>query len=233
MGLAVVIAACTTAPSAEPPVVNVSTGEQTTGISVTGSGEVTGTPDTLTVDLGVSVLGDTVSEAAATAAGHAEAVIAALTDGGVDRADITTTNYTISPEYDWRGNEQRLLGYRVMNTVQATIRDIAAAGSILDGAVAAGGDATQVHGIVFEIEEDSEMLVNAREAAWNDALAKARQLADLSGQTLGLAVSITETVSTPPIIWDRALVAEDTGTPIEPGTSAVTVVLQVQFALGA
>jgi uncharacterized protein YggE len=235
IGLVILLAACTTDLSGDPPVVNVNTGETSTGISVTGSGEVTGTPDTLSVDLGVSVLGATVSEAASTAATNAEAVISALVDGGVDREDITTTNYSVTPEYDWSSNEQRLLGYRVTNTIRAKIRDISTAGETIDSAVAAGGDSTQVHGIAFSIEDDAEMIEAAREAAWNDALAKAQQLAGLSGQTLGPAVSITETISSPPIQypWDRGVAEDAAATPIEPGTSAVTVGLQVQFSLEA
>jgi uncharacterized protein YggE len=230
IGLIVLLSACATDLSGEPPVVNVNTGEVPAGISVTGSGEVTGTPDTLSVDIGVSVLASTVSEAASTAAASADAVITALVDGGVERTDITTTNYAVTPEYDWSFNEQRLLGYRVTNMIRAKIRDIPTAGETIDSAVAAGGDTTQVQGIAFSIEDDAEMIEAAREAAWNDALAKAQQLADLSGQSLGPATSITETISSPPVPypWDRA-VAEDAATPIEPGTSAVTVALQVQF----
>jgi uncharacterized protein YggE len=60
-------------------------------------------------------------------------------------------------------------------------------------------------------------------------------LAELSGQALGPAVSITETISSPPIQypWDRGVAEDGAATPIEPGTSAVTVALQVQFSLEA
>jgi uncharacterized protein YggE len=65
-------------------------------------------------------------------------------------------------------------------------------------------------------------------------MAKATQLAELSGQTLGEATSITETVSMPPIpipYAEEAAAADRAMTPIEPGTSAVTISLQVQFGL--
>ena len=65
-------------------------------------------------------------------------------------------------------------------------------------------------------------------------MAKATQLAELSGQTLGEATTITETVSMPPIPIPYAAEAADdraVATPIEPGTSAVTITLQVQFGL--
>jgi hypothetical protein len=228
-GLAVLLAACGSTPQ-----VTVNNSEAAkTGISVSGMGEVTGTPDTVEIDLGVSVLGETVDEATATAAERAEALIAALTSNGVTEEDITTTDYSIYPEYDYSRNQERLVGYRVNNTVRAKIRNMESIGTVLDAASAAGGDETRVSGLRFSIEDNTELVSAAREAAWDDALVKATQLAELSGQSLGEATSITETVSMPPVPFpyeaDMAG-AERAATPIEPGTSAVTITLQVEFA---
>lgn len=230
-GLAILLSAC----GAAPREISVNTSEETDmGISVSGMGEVTGSPDTVEVDLGVSVLGETVGDATAAAAERAEGLISALTSNGVTEEDITTTDYSIYPEYDYSGNQERLVGYRVNNTVRAKIRDVTATGEIVDAATAAAGDTARVNGLRFSIEDDSELVEAARDAAWRDAMAKATQLAELSGQTLGPATSITETVSMPPIPFpygaDTAAV-EEAATRIEPGTSAVTIILQVEFAL--
>jgi uncharacterized protein YggE len=233
--LAVLAVACGSTAGSTPQEINVNTSDQAvSGISVTGMGEVTGTPDTVQVGLGVSVLAETVDEAAATAAEKAQALIDSLTSNGVLEEDITTTDYSIYPEYDYSSNQQRLIGYRVSNTVRAKIRDIGSTGTVVDAAVAAGGDDVTVNGLSFSIEDNDELVAAAREAAWSDALAKATQLAELSDQTLGDATSITETVSMPPIPIPYAEEAADraAGTPIEPGTSAVTITLQVQFGLG-
>lgn len=226
------LAACTQA-SAQPPNITVNTGEAREGISVSGLGEVTGTPDTLTLDLGVSVLAETVAEASSQAADRAEALIEALVANGVARDDISTTNYSIFPEYDYRGQEERLLGYRVNNVVQAKVREIAAAGDLIDQAVAAAGDAATVHGLRFSIEDDAELVEAARAAAFEDARAKAEQLADLAGQDLGRVVAINETMTStpPPIPYEEAAGDLAAATPIEPGTETVKIVLQVDFAL--
>ena len=220
---------------ASPPNITVNTGETQTGISVTGTGEVTGTPDTVEIDLGVSVMGKTVEAATSSAAEKAEALISALTANGVAKEDITTTNYSIYPEYDYRSGRERLIGYRVTNTVRAKIRDIGESGSVIDAATAAGGNDVRVNGLRFSIEDNTELVEAAREVAWNDALAKATQLAELSGQTLGAAMFISETVSAPPVprFFDEYLASSLTGdfeTPIQPGTSAVTISLSVHFA---
>lgn len=231
---ALVLAACQGGGN-EPPVVNVNgTGAGPTGITVTGTGEVTGTPDTVEVSLGVAVLAETVQEATTTAAQKADALIAALTGGGVDRKDITTTDYSIYPEYDYSTNTERLVGYRVSNTVRVKIRNVAETGSLIDAVTAAGGNEVRVSGLQFSIDDDAEMVKAARAAAWNDALAKATQLAELSGQELGQAISINETVSStpPPVFYERAAADAALETPIEPGTSAVTISLSVNFTLG-
>lgn len=240
-GLTLSACAAGTAVGSNPPVAaqpNITVnnpGADQSGISVSGTGEVTGTPDTLSVDIGVSVLGKTVADAVAEAADKADALINVLKDQGVEERDITTANYSIYPEYDYRGNTERLVGYRVNNTVRVKIRDLDRAGDIIDAAVAAAGNDARVNGLRFDIENDADLVAAAREAAWNDALAKARQLAELSGQPLGPVISITETVSRPPtpVFFEGDFAATRVAsTPIEPGTSSVTISLQVHFALG-
>jgi hypothetical protein len=230
-GLAVVLAACG---GTTPQAITVNNSEESQmGISVTGMGEVTGTPDTVEVDLGVSILAPTVAEATSLAAEKADSLIAALTSNGVAREDIATTDYSIYPEYDYSTNAQRLLGYRVSNTVRAKIRNVQETGAVLDSVSTAAGDEVRISGLRFSIEDNAALITAAREAAWNDAFAKATELAELSGQTLGAATSISETVSNPPVPIPYA--ADEAGaeravTPIEPGTSAVTITLQVEFA---
>ncbi len=205
-----------------------------TGISVSGQGEVSGAPDVLTLDLGVSVLRDTVSAAAGDAADLAEALIASLTGRGVAREDIRTSNYSIYPEYDYREDRQTIRGYRVTNTVSVRIRDLGNAGEVIDAAVAAGGDDVVVNSLGFDLEDNQGLVRQAREAAWEDARAKAEQLADLAGVQLGSPLSIAETFApTPPIIYEEyAYAAEaDAATPIEPGQLSVTVTVEVRFAI--
>lgn len=232
--VAVAVAACS---SGQPIPANITInnpGTDQAGITVSGTGEVTGTPDTITVALGVSVLADTVADASAQAAEKANALIDALASNGVDRDDITTTDYSIYPEYDWRDETENLIGYRVSNTVRVKIRDVTDAGDVLDAAVSAAGDDVRVHELYFSLEDNKALVEAARQAAWEDALAKATQLADLAGRNLGPATAITEAVSQPPVpipfeqMFDEP--AEDAAlTPIEPGTSTVMISLDVHF----
>ena len=208
--------------------------DHTPEVTVTGTGEVTAPPDTVTVDLGVSVIDETVASASEAAAGAAQALIAALVDRGVDRSDITTVDYSIAPEYDWSDNQRRLLGFRVNNTVKAEFRDLTRSGEVLDAAVVAGGDAAHINNLHFSIADEATTRASARDAAWSDAVAKAEQLAGLSGQTLGKAVSIVETVPGhrgPFPIARLRMETADVSTPVEGGSTTVTVTLEVRFRL--
>ena len=205
------------------------------GITVSGVGEANAAPDTVELDVGVSVLADTVEDAIRTAAEKANAVSSALTAGGIVAEDMTTTEYSIRPEHEYSDGKQRLLGYRVSNTVRAKLRDITSTGGLLDSIASAGGDETRVNGLSFGVADETSLLARAREAAWNNARTKAEQLATLSGHTLGKATSITETIQGPVVPLPRMMAAdmamsEKTPTPIQPGTSSVTVTLQVEFA---
>jgi len=200
------------------------------GISVSGTGEITGTPDTVTINLGVSVRRNTVQQATSDAAAAAVNLIESLKANGIDQDSITTTRYSINPEYDHRHDAQILLGYRVDNTVRARIKDIGESGSVIDQATTASGDAVRVDGISFSIEDDAGLMSAAREAAWNDAKAKAVQLAKLAGRKLGPVTSIAETVSRPPRPMEFArLQVADASTPIQPGSASVSISLQVEF----
>lgn len=236
-GTVLVLAACGTADEPSPAVA-AQEGSTTAmnGISVSGRGEVVGTPDTLTVTIGISVAKPTVSEAVDVAAQRATDLIAALQGLGVAEEDIQTSNYSIYPEYDYRENQTpQITGYRVDNTLNVKIRDLDRAGEVLDAATAAAGDEVRVNGVSFVLEDNDALLVAARAAAWEDAKAKAEQLAELAGVTLGAPLTIAESVGSVPVpYFARAEeAAGDAATPIQPGQETVSVDLTVTFAIGS
>jgi uncharacterized protein len=201
------------------------------GITVSGTGSAAASPDTAVVELGVSVLGETVAAAVSQAAEAAGSLIEALKANDVGEASMTTSQYSLNPEYDHRSETPKFLGYRVNNTLTAEVSDVAKVGAIIDGAAQMAGDAVRVNRLDFTIKDDRGLLETAREAAWNDALSKATQLAELAGRTLGPATSITDSVGQPPIPrpFERMAVA-DSATPIQTGTASVSVTLQVEFS---
>jgi len=228
-GLALILAAC-----GEGTDVIVSGEGDQVGISVSGEGRVSGAPDTLTLNIGINLERDTVAQATDDAAQRATDLIEALKAEGVEEVDIQTANYSIYPEYDYRNDTRRLIGYRVSNDVRVKIRDLDRAGAIIDAASAQGGDDVVVQGVSFSLEDNELLVVAAREAAWKDAQGKAEQLARLAGVGLGTPTAISESFSAPPIT-QRFADAEATlaaSTPIQAGELDVRVTIQVTFGLG-
>lgn len=207
-----------------------------TGLTVTGTGEVFTEPDVAYVLIGVEVHRSSVAEAREAGAATASQVIRAVKDHGVADRDVQTTGLSIYPMYEYPTNgSPRIVGYVFWTTVEVKIRDFDRLSDIIDAAVDAGGDAARLQGITFDVEDRGRVLEQAREAAMNDARAKAEQLARLAGVQLGTPITISEVVSTPPAPLPAARsggeFAVDTSIPIEPGTTSVTVQVTVRWSL--
>jgi hypothetical protein len=212
-------------------------------ISVSGSGTVSARPDQAVVRLGVETMAETAEQALSSNSEQMQAVIAALEETGVPTDTIQTQTVQLRPRYETpeppegrepeapgRAPGRELVGYVASNVVEATTEDLDMVGDLLDTAVQAG--ANRVEGISFRLENATELLEQAREAAWENAEQKAGQLAELSGVTLDEVVSINESTRGPrPVYLGGAVEREEAAVPIEPGTEDVQVDLQVTWSI--
>ena len=207
---------------------------QQQGIWVSGQGKVTAVPDIATLRLGIEAQAASVAEAQTQAAGAMEKVMTALTNNGVAKKDIQTQYFNITKVTRWDDKNQQevVIGYRVTNVVTAKIRNIDKVGSIIDAVAVAGGDLTRIDGIDFSVDDPADYYTEARELAMADAKAKAKQLADLAGVTLGKATYITESSYSPAIpspVRFEAKAAMAAETPISAGEMEITTSVQVTF----
>jgi len=208
---------------------------QQTGIWVSGTGEVTATPDVAILTLGVQAQETTVKAAQSEAASAMAAVVNALKANGVADKDIQTQWYSISPVTKWddKTNEQITTGYSVSNMVIVKIRDISKAGTIIDAVTDAGGDLTRINGINFTVDNPTAYYNQAREKAMQDAAAKAQQMASLAGVNLGKAIYISESggyIPGPYPLKDYAAGAS-ASTPISPGELNITISVSVGYSI--
>jgi len=211
---------------------------QQSGIWVSGTGKVAVTPDIVTLRLGVAAQAETVAQAQSQAAEAMNAVMAALTDSGVDDKDIQTQYFSISQVTRWdrETEEEIVVGYRVTNMVTAKIREIDKAGPIIDAVAAAGGDFTRINSIDFSVDDPTAYYEEARQKAMADARAKAEQLAELAGVKLGKPTYISEGTLYPPVVYREAPMAIPAPapappTPISPGEMELTLTVQVAYAI--
>ena len=216
------------------------------GIWVSGQGKITLEPDLAVLNLGVEASAKSVAAAREQAATAMDAIVMSLTGNGVEGRDIQTRFFNISPQYEWteviqngvRTNKQVLVGYRVSNSVAVKIRDLSAVGNIIDDVAGAGGDATRINGISFTVEDTAPFLVDLREDAVADALAKADQLARLTGVLLGRLVFISESGVGQPqarplqeFAVVRSLAAAAPDTSISGGELVISLTVQAVFAI--
>jgi hypothetical protein len=204
---------------------------QAARITVTGTGNVTGTPDQLALAMGVQVTGSSVGSALGDANAAVRRVTAALKAGGVAAADIQTSGLSIYPNYP--NNSQVPNGYSVSESLTATLKSLAAAGGQIDAAVHAGGNATTVSGISLNLTDTSALLAQARARAVADATAKAAQYAKALGQPLGPVISITDQAPAQPfpVYAADSSAAAKASVPISPGTQQLSVSVSVVFAV--
>lgn len=159
-------------------------------IAVEGEGKVVGVPDVATVNLGIVSEAANVGQAQVGNTNKMNALLEKVKALGVDSKDIQTTNYTISPRYDYPDGRQVLRSYQVSQSVQVKIRDLTKIGAILGVAGEVG--ANQVSGVAFTIDDPENLRQQAREKAMENALAKAQALAKKAGVRLGKLVSFSE-----------------------------------------
>lgn len=200
------------------------------GITSRGLGTVSRAPDTATVVLGVQTRGQSAKGALDANNARATALINVLKSKGVAAADLQTSQLSVNPTQDPATG--RITGYEVTNQVTATLRDIGAAGGLIDAAGEAAGDAVRVQQLSFSIDDDSAARAQARADAVRQAQAHAKQMADAAGVRLGGIISMTEVQVNPPSPFgrDRASVA-DAAVPVEPGAQELTVMVDIVYAI--
>jgi len=197
-------------------------------VTVVGSGKVQGTPDTLTIDAAIEAIAPDVSAAMNQASSKQQAVIDAVAGAGVDKKDIATTAVNLQPRY---GENSTITGYQAGNSLRIKVRKLDSASDILTKIVAAGGNQTRINSVSFAIDDDSQLVKDARARAFADAKDRAAQYAKLSGQELGKVLSISETADgqEPPRPMPKMAMAAPV--PLEPGQQTVGFTVTVVWGL--
>jgi uncharacterized protein len=209
-------------------------------VTVVGEGSVSIEPDIARANIGVEVVQATVQEAVAEAREIMEAVLAALEEAGVAAEDIQTSGYNIWAERHFgemsRSNNEEQVRYRVSNNVMVTIRNLEEVSEVLDAAIDAG--ANNIHGVNFVLDDPTVVESEARQSAVENALAKAEELAELTGTEVGAVISISEVIGQGGgyFAGNFAAGARDGlggggAGPIAPGQLRLTMQLQITYEL--
>jgi uncharacterized protein YggE len=189
-------------------------------VTVVGSGKVQGTPDTVTVDAAIETIAPDATSALNQSNDRMTAVLDSVKGQGIDGKDIGTTGVTLQPQY---GDNSGITGYRASNSIEVKVRKFDVASGVITAIQTAGGNATRINSVNLSIEDDSQLVKDARAHAFNDAKDRAEQYAQLSGLKLGKVISISEAgaLPPPPTPMPRFDAMSEAAVPIEPGQQTV------------
>lgn len=205
-------------------------------VELTVNEVVLSAPDVAQIGAGVTTRAPTAQAAVRMNAEEMERLIARLRSLGIDSDDIQTSNFNLSPQYNYNREtgEQTFAGYQVNNQVSVTLRDLDDVGEILDALVAAG--ANNIYGPNFMLEEDDAAKAEARRIAFARGRQQAEEYARMAGYSSVRLLEVSESFQSygPPMPMAAVRVAgesADATTPIEPGEVGTAVTLTVKYEM--
>ena len=202
-------------------------------IATSASADTRYAPDRATVSIAVQTQAPTASAASAENAKRQTAVLNSLRALGMTNEQLSTTGYSVSPEYKYsQNNSPTLVGYTVTNTILADVHDLKQIGKVLDSAVGSGSNS------VSSLQFYASNTDAPRQQAITSAVAKARSDAEAAaraaGGTLGelLHLNIGGSFAPPPrpMYTVKTMAADIVApTPINPGEQTITMTVSADW----
>lgn len=199
-------------------------------VTTTGQGTAYATPDRAVVRVGAAHRAAGVAEACA---GVDSAVrrLAEVAREHTSADQIGTSELQVWAAHDGEGRPD---GFEARHGLTVRVDTVATAGALIAALAEAVGDRLQLDGVSLEVSDPGPARVEARDAAFADAQARAEQLAGLGGARLGPVLALSEGGT-------HQVYAEAAGAPmramkdmaVEPGQQAITVSVTVTWALEA
>ncbi|HCE3215450.1 TPA: oxidative stress defense protein [Vibrio parahaemolyticus] len=153
-------------------------------VTTTGYGEVIATPDMATFSVKVVDTTMTAEQAKQSVDKTVEDFLQYLSDAGLSKDNITSSNLYLAPQYHYpKSGKAELVGYRASRSINVTVTDLADLNQYLDMALKAG--INQVDNIQLKVSNQAEYQQKARMAAIKDAREKAASLASGFDKKLG------------------------------------------------
>ncbi|MHB1861501.1 MAG: SIMPL domain-containing protein [Gemmatimonadaceae bacterium] len=202
-------------------------------ITTTAHGEATLIPDRAQISLGVQSRAVSATAAASENARKQDSVIAGLRSIGIRDSQISTQNYSVTPEtrYDKDGQAPRTVSYLVANTVRVDISDLHLVGKIIDMSLDHG--ANQVSSIGFFSSQRQHAVETAVATAVSSAKSQATVMAVAAGGRLGPLLQLSndgQNYQPQPEVAFRAMAVNSAPeTPILAGQQTVTATVTASW----
>lgn len=200
-------------------------------VVVTGEAKIEQQNQIATYTAGASAVNDDKQTAINEINRKMDAIIQALQAFGISSADMKTQNLNVNQSeesYYQDGVQKSRPGqWRVSNTIEVKLRDVARAQGLTDILTKSG--ATNIYGPNYSLDDTNAAANALMGKALDDAKAKASLMAQSSGQKLGPIISIVENYT--PQTYYGGGGGGIGGGGGQPGTNTVTKTLTVTFEL--
>jgi len=193
-------------------------------IEITGRAAVLALPTTVTISFAVETDSPKAQTAVQDNAERTEKVLAALKKVSDKDTKLRTTGFALSPVYE---KTERVIGYRVRNTVVLESKELDKTGAFIDEAAEAG--VSRIGNLSFSNDKEEDLRKEAALEALKLAVKDAEALAKASGMAVKRILKITYDSREHPTIVMRDAAPAVVRTPIAVGEIPVQVEVRVTF----
>lgn len=163
-------------------------------ISVVGTGTVMAMPDVAEMSISLTHTAATTGAAQREVNRMVGQALDILKGFNIEDKNINTASLTFSPQYQFTAGQRSLIGQNARQTIAFSVGDIQnnseRVSQIIDKLVQING--IELNQMNFNVKDNSDLFVQARELAFQKAREKAEQFAELSGLKVGRVLSISE-----------------------------------------
>lgn len=195
--------------------------------------------DTVTISIGVQSTNKSATDALISNSEIANEIISTLKQSGVSDNEISTSQYSIQPNYNYSqyGNIVNTTGFTVSNIVTIQSTNTNKVSQWIDSAVNTG--ANTINSVEFKISPES--LGEVRKALIDRAISDAREKGEIAAKAVGTNIlgikSITvntDGFNPMPLneqMVQKSFVSDISSTQVLPGQQQVSVTVQVTYLL--
>jgi hypothetical protein len=206
-----------------------------------GTAEVMGQNDSATIFIAVVTDGRKLEQAGSENADKTKAVITAINGLNIKHLKLETSNYRVTPQRDYKARPPKITGYEVSNAIVVTLEGFENqplskhVSKIVGKALESGANAIQR--IQFYLKDKSALEKKALKLATQEAMERAKTLAEAAGVTLKGIVSLsTQPMYSPPQphMLRAAEMKSDAGAmapPMEIGESRIRVQVSIAYEI--
>ena len=166
-------------------------GRRSTRVMVAGDSIVQAQPDTAIVTVSVVTQGRRAIDAQQENAAKTDAVVRALKAAAGTGAEVKTSGYSLQPMRVYKeGQPPTITGFEARNSVTVTLNELNKLGPVIDASAQAGSN--EIAGIAFTLRQDRQAKDRALTEATQEAMSKARVIAQALGGRVVRVVEVQE-----------------------------------------